>query len=377
MTNTTKSRALNRLDEAIAAARTPGESGCLKAERAGLLARLGRFEDARLAILEVRSQNENTPNAALAAWLCLAEGMLEHIRGMSAQGRDRIRRGYVLSVASRVRPLIAISAAWLAVTDYAYGDLPGIARHVAESLQEAAPDDHPARARACLVVAQSYHWGGRLDLAQPWYERARRHAVTEGDESMLSALINNRAWVGGCQARMASIFGASFDTEDPGTVRMALLSAESGGHFDAYVAGASMRSMSRLMRAMLLLAQGNHAQALVEFEIHLPDAMKDGMAYMNPVLYSDIAWCKCQLGRNDAALADARLAEASFGPDCEEEDRAAAHGRLAQVFAALNMDADAKVHAERAAADLKTLRERQACIVELLDAALKQVTGVN
>ena len=373
MNNNSPSRALIRLDTAIAAARTPGESGCRKAERAGLLARLGRFEAATQALHEVRSQHENTPNPALAAWLCLAEGMLEHIRGMSARGRDRIRRAYALSVASRVRPLIAISAAWLAVTDYTYGDLAGLARHVAESLQEAAPDDHPARARACLVVAQSYHWGGRLDLAQPWYERARLHAVTEGDDSTLSALINNRAWVGGCQARMASIFGGDFGGEEPATVRMALLSAESGGHFDSYVAGGSMRSMSRLMRAMLLSAQGSHAQALVEFEMHLPDAMKDGMAYMNPVLYADIAWCKCQLGRHDAALADARLAETSFGPDCEEEDRAAAHGRLAQVFAALELEADAKVHAELAAADLKTLRERQALIVELLDSALKQV----
>jgi tetratricopeptide (TPR) repeat protein len=371
--NSSKSRALLRLDAAIAVARTPGESGCLKAERAGLLARLGRFDDARQALIEVRSEHEKTSNPALAAWLCLAEGMLEHNRDMSLQGRDRIRRAYALSVASRVRPLIAISAAWLAHSDYVYGDLPSIARHVAEALQEAAPDDHPARARACLVVAQSYHWGGRLDLAQPWYERARGHAVDEGDESTVSALINNRAWTAGCQARMASIFGVQSGVEQPGDVRMALLSAESGGYFDLYVGGASIRSMSRLMRAMLLLAQGNHAQALVELEMHLPDAMKDGMAYMNPVLYADIAWCKCQLGRHEAALADARLAETSFGPDCEEEDRAAAHGRLAQVFAALDLDADAEVHAQLAAADLKILRERQASIVELLDAALKQV----
>jgi hypothetical protein len=377
MNNNSKSRALIRLDAAIAVARSPGEAGCLKAERAGLLARLGRFDDAQQALNEVRGQHQNTPNPALGAWLCLAEGMLEHNRDMSAQGRDRIRRAYALSVAARVRPLIAISAAWLAHTDYVYGDLPNVAKHVAESLQEAAGDDHPARARASLVAAQSYHWGGRLDLARPWYERARSHAVAEGDESTLSALINNRAWISGCQARMASIFGPSAAAEEPGTVRMALMSAESGGYFDAYVGGASMRSMSRLMHAMLLLAQGNHAQALAELEMHLPDAMKDGMAYMNPVLYADIAWCKCHLGRIDAALADARLAEASFGPDCEEEDRAAAHGRLAQVFAQLNLESDSKAHAELATADLAILRERQGHIIDLLDTALKQVTGLN
>jgi tetratricopeptide (TPR) repeat protein len=375
--NNTKSRALIRLDAAIAVARSPGESGCLKAERAGLLARLGRFDDAQQALNEVRAQHQNTPNPALGAWLCLAEGMLEHNRDMSAQGRDRIRRAYALSVAARVRPLIAISAAWLAHTDYVFGDLPNVAKHVAESLQEAARNDHPARARASLVVAQSYHWGGRLDLAQPWYERARSHAVEEGDESTLSALMVNRAWVAGNQARISSIFSLKEAAANDIGVRHALMGAESSGYFDTYVDKLSLRSMARMMRAQLLLVRGSYAEALAEFEMHLPDAMKDGMAYMNPVLYADIAWCKFHLGRHDAALADARLAESSFSPDCEEEDRAAAHGRLAQVFAALGLESESKAHTDSAAADLKILRERQAHIVELLDAALKQVTGLT
>ena len=375
--NNSKSRALIRLDAAIAVARSPGESGCLKSERAGLLARLGRFDDAQEALNEVRGQHLNTPNPALGAWLCLAEGMLEHNRDMSAQGRDRIRRAYALSVAARVRPLIAISAAWLAHTDYVYGDLPNVAKHVAESLQEAARDDHPARARASLVAAQSYHWGGRLDLAQPWYERARFHAVAEGDESTLSALMINRAWTAGNQARISEIFSLKLRGTGDWEVRQALMGAESSGYFDTYVDKLSLRSMARLMRAQLLLVGGSHAQSLSELEMHLPDAMKDGMAYMNPVLYADIAWCKCHLGQDAAALADARLAEISFGPDCEEEDRAAAHGRLAQVFAKLGLESEARAHAELAAADLAILRERQASIVELLDAALKQVTGLN
>jgi tetratricopeptide (TPR) repeat protein len=377
MNNNSKSRALIRLDAAIAVARSLGEAGCLKAERAGLLARLGHFDDAQQALDEVRGQHQNTPNPALGAWLCLAEGMLEHNRDMSAQGRDRIRRAYALSVAARVRPLIAICAAWLAHTDYVYGDLPNVAKHVAESLQEAASDDHPARARASLVAAQSYHWGGRLDLARPWYERARGHAVAEGDESTFSALMVNRAWIAGNQARISAIFSPKELGADDSDVRQAMMGAESSSYFDTYVDKLALRSMARMMRAQLLLVRGSHLEALSEFEMHLPDAMKDGMAYMNPVLYADIAWCKCQLGRNDAALADARVAEASFGPDCEEEDRAAAHGRLAQVFAKLGLESESKAHAERAAADLGILRQRQADIVELLDAALKQVTGLS
>ncbi len=376
MNNNTKSRALIRLDAAIAVARSPDESACLRAERAGLLARMGRFDDARQALNEVRSQHGNTPNPALGAWLCLAEGMLEHNRDMSAEGRDRIRRAYALSVAARVRPLIAISAAWLAHTDYVYGDLPNVARHVAESLQEAAADNHSALARASLVAAQSYHWGGRLDLAQPWYERARQHAVAEGDESALSSLMINRAWIGGNQARITSIFGLKAGAADM-ELRHALMGAESSGYFDTYVKKLSLRSIALMMRAQLLLVQGEHALALSEFEQHFPSAMNDGLGFMRAVLYADIAWCKCQLGRTDAALADAKLAESSFTPDCEEEDRAATHGRLAQVYAALKHASEAKVHADLAAENLKILREHQARIVDLLNTSLKQVTGLT
>jgi tetratricopeptide (TPR) repeat protein len=130
--------------------------------------------------------------------------------------------------------------------------------------------------------------------------------------------------------------------------------------------------MERVMRAQLLLAQGDHAGALAEFDTHWAAAMADGLAFMKPVLYADIAWCKCQLGRFDEALADARSALA-IGPDCKEEHRASTHGRLAQVFTALKRDAEAQSHAERAAQDQRTFQDQQARIVALLDAALKQV----
>ena len=50
---------------------------------------------------------------ALAVWLCLADGMVEHFRNQSAIARDRIQRAYALAGAARLRPLIALSAAWL------------------------------------------------------------------------------------------------------------------------------------------------------------------------------------------------------------------------------------------------------------------------
>ncbi|HEX6361943.1 MAG TPA: hypothetical protein VFZ93_03245 [Albitalea sp.] len=368
-----KSRLLSRLDAALASARDPMQAACLAAERAALLARMGRFDEACAELGTLRTRPACASHPALAVWICLADGMVEHFRNQSATARDRIQRAYALAAAARLRPLIALSAAWLAHTDYVYDDLPGLARHVAEALQEADPDHHAARARASLVAAQGYHWGGREDRAQPWYRRAHEHATAEGDETTISALLKNRAWVSGNQARMASIFGAELFPVDATALRHAQMSAESAEHFDRHAGHTALSSLGPVMRAQLLVAQARYEEALGVLQEHLAVSAAEGSDYTRPVLQADVAWCLASLGRPAAALASAREAEASFVPDCEAEDRAAAHGRLRQVFEALGMPADAAAHAERAQAHLNDLRDQQARLVGLLDAALRQV----
>src|SRR5262245_26004516 len=128
--NRPKSRLLTRLDAAIASARDPMQAACASAERAALLARLGRVDEAVNELAKLRAQPASAHSPALAVWLCLADGMVEHFRNQSPLARDRIHRAYALAVAARLRPLIALSAAWLAHTDYVNNDLPGLARHV-------------------------------------------------------------------------------------------------------------------------------------------------------------------------------------------------------------------------------------------------------
>jgi hypothetical protein len=309
---------------------------------------------------------------ALAAWLCLGDGLIDHYRRMGASARDRIRRAHALSVAARARPLIALSAAWLAHSDYVHGDIDAMARHVAEALQEAHADHHAARARACLVAAMAYHWGGRLDLAQPFYERSRRHATDEGDQATISSLLVNRAWVCGNQIRLASILDPEH-APDADAVRQALLATESAGAFDQHVSKHSLSSFVPMLRAQLLIVQGDHAAGLAEYERHLPSALEDGLAYMQPVFHADMAWSKMNLGRGDEALADARMAQSCFDADCEAEDCAVAHGRLAQVFERLALHPDADAHREQADVQLALLRTQQLRIVERLDAALATV----
>lgn len=367
------SRAMKRLDAAIASTRNPADIPLLKAERALFLTRLGRFDQARDVLEELRAVQAQIASPLLAAWLCLNEGVLDHVSQHSATARDRILRAYALSVAARLRPMMALSSAWLAFLDYVDGDATSLARRVTETLQEAERDHHAARSRACLVAAQAYHWAGRLDLAQPLYQKARDHAQAEGDELTVAAMMLNRAVIDGNQLRVASIFGAGKGEADGQLLRQALLAAESSGNFNEYVGKAAAKALVPVLRAQLLLAQGDAAGALALYESHLGDLHAEGLDHIRPPIDADMSWCKLALGRTEEALAAALAIGDDFGPDCEEDASASAHGRLAQVFEALRMPEKAAAHLDAANACLKVYRDQQAEFVERLDAALKQV----
>ncbi len=366
-----RSRALARLDAAIAAAHAPVEQTCLMAERAGLLARLGRVDEAREALAGLRERQAQLVHPALSVWLALAEAMVEQQRQQPAAARDRIRRAHALSAAARERPLIALSAAWHAQADFTHGDAPAMARHVAEALQEAAADHHAARARASLVAAQAYHWAGQTEGATPWYQRAREHALAEGDDATLAALMMYRACIGGAQLCRAAVFEPAL--VDAAAVREALLGAEASRNFDAHLGRSALRPRVAAIHARLLLVQGDAAGALAGFEALRPQA---GAQELSPLLQADKAWCLWQLGRKDDALTLAQVAEEAASEDAGDDDRAALHGRLSQLFAALDQPQGAARHDEAAQAQRAALAERQQQLVTLLDEALRQVPGL-
>ncbi|MBC7957856.1 MAG: hypothetical protein H7Y33_18555, partial [Cytophagales bacterium] len=62
-----KSRLLSTLDTAIAAATQPVQADCLRAERAGLLARQGQIAEARSVVAALQAQYAKLPNASVSA----------------------------------------------------------------------------------------------------------------------------------------------------------------------------------------------------------------------------------------------------------------------------------------------------------------------
>jgi len=362
-----KSRLLSHLDAAIAAAASQRvKADCLRAERAGLLARQGQLAEAGSIISALQAQYNRQPDPSVSAWLSLADAFVSYFSDLNRASRDKMKRAYALSAAARDSRLRALAAAWLAHMDYVDHDLEAMARHVGEAFQVAQADHHGAQARACLVVAQAYHFGGRFDSAQPWYAKTRQHANAEGDEAMLSAVMHNMAGLLANQSRQLVLCGQ----QDAAITRRAMLGIESTGNFDALVGTASLSALVPLLRAQVCSLQGRWADAVALYDAHFSDGLLQGLDRMRACLGADLAWCRLQLGQTEQALKDALAAEVAVAHDRDVDDRAAAHSRLAQVFTQMGQAEAAARHSAQAVVDWRAHERDQAAAVAVMDKAL-------
>jgi tetratricopeptide (TPR) repeat protein len=360
-----KSRLLARLDAALAKTRHPVDHACLRAERAGFLARLGHFDEARAVIASLHGQFDHHPNPAVSAWLSMAEGWMLHFGSMSGGARDKLKRAQALSTAAGLTQLQALSSAWLAHMDYVANDMEDMVRNVSLALKLASADNHSARARASMVVALAYDFAGRTDRAQPWYIRVRDHATTDGDETTLSALNYNISSHRVHHAMQAAIFGGDAIEQ----ARQALVSTEATGNFDAWVGTVALDALLPMHRACIASIQGQYGEALALYEKHLDDARKQGLGRLASNYLADMAWCRWHLGDVAGARRDTEAAAEDIDIAMHTDDRAMAHGRLASLFKLLDDTDAAQRHAVSSRDCWAEHRKVQASVIEALEAA--------
>ncbi|XVJ68546.1 MAG: hypothetical protein HEQ39_02025 [Rhizobacter sp.] len=339
-----RSKLLQRLDADIARLVHAVDQGCLRAERAGYLARLGCFQEARTEIRDLQALFYAQPHPAVSGSLTMAEGLLAFHEGADAAARDKFKRAQALSALARLPQAEALAWAWLAQIDYVALDFAAMTRHARKAFELTAPGDHAARARVCLVVANALHFAARLDLAQPWYLRAREHANADGDDTTLSALNTDMASQLCDHALRASLFGGAVDE----AARHAVASANSAESFEQWVGSASLTAWVPMLRAVALSVAGEPEAALALYKVHLPMAEQQGLARLASTYLADMAWCEWRVGHSDAARQCAQAAVVSLKLTTHTDDLAVAHARLGQVFRALGDDAVAVMHETQA-----------------------------
>ena len=93
--------------------------------------------------------------------------MVTFSANLGGAAQDKFLRAHALGSASGNQAIICLSSAWLAHMLYLNQDFKPMIMHLGVALTRAAPEDYLSRKRSSLVVAQTYHWANRFDLAQP------------------------------------------------------------------------------------------------------------------------------------------------------------------------------------------------------------------
>lgn len=343
-----RSRLAQRLDGDIASATAPVQAAVLQAQRAILWLRHGREAEAREALDHLHARALVHPRADLAAWLHLAEGLMAYFGAFGGGAHDRVRRAQVMAQAAGLGPLQALADAWLAQMHFVGRDIGALIAHARAALAVRAADDHASAYRVATALASAWSLAAGEAAASPWWAWARQHAIAEGDDAGLAALLYNQTQMRALRIRHAALAG------EPGETPAVLVGVESIDRYDDAVGGSARGDLTPLLRAQLLAAQGDHAEAAALLEAQLPAALAAGLARLGCSLLADLAWCWANTG--DAlrarALADQAALEvlAEDLPSCDIDDRATLHARLAQVYARLGEDALGAAQAEAATA---------------------------
>jgi hypothetical protein len=337
----------------------------LQVQRCLLLVRHGRDQEARAELNRLYQRTLVQPRSELTAWLHLAEGVLAYHAGHLPVAHDRVQRAQDMAEAAGVFDLQPWGLAWRAHLEV-IARRPAPAAAAAQQALAHPQADAGVRYRAATAVALA--WSVCQDPASiEWFTFARQQCLADGDDAALAALLYNQTQVRALRIRIDALRGR------PGEAPAALLGVDSVKHFDAAVGGSVRAELTPIVRAQLLVVQGQVAEARRLLEPQLPALMSAGLSHIGLSLLADLAWCCVEVGETARARALAEQAALELRVEtpegCDIEDRAAAHARLAEVHQRLGEQDAATRHLTAAEAAWAKFDQHRADWVQALDAA--------
>jgi tetratricopeptide (TPR) repeat protein len=360
------SRLLAQLAARIAAARDPVEAACLRAQRGIYLARQGKHGEAQAIVDAIRGEFGARPNAEVTAWISLVEALIHFYSQPGPKALDRLRRAHALSRAMNHPLLVPLCAAWLAHIEFNASRMEPMLQYAVEALRLAPPDHHAALARVSLVIADAFHYAGRFDLAKPWYAAVREHALAEGDDAMISAMLHNVAALRANQVRLAD----AFQVPEPEEAKRALLELESTSNYDLGIGTLSLALLIPLVRAQIFMVQGRYSDAVLLYSETLDKPNTENLERREACFFAERAWCYMRLGQSVAARADVDAACERIKTPADPDDTASTHARVAEILNQLGHHESSVAHKKLSIAFLRQHQDTQAKLLDQLQAAL-------
>jgi hypothetical protein len=295
------SQYLNRIDASLGATNDPFVQGELRSRKAAYLARVGRFDEAKSLIAETRVEFSDGRSGRVTCLLMVAEGAVLHYEQFSEVALDRIARALLLAQAMRDPEIIAVTAAWKAYLDFELSRFESMRLALKLSLESAGESDHTALTRCALLKSLGAEFLGLRDAAKSWFKVAHRHAIADGDQASIDALIFNKAAFALARQRLEWARGRL----DVGLLPALKTELQSAKNLCQMVGITSFAGHIELSIARLVVLQGDYVAARdIYSSLHEPSGFKPQQASESAIRI-ETAYCHFGLGQHELARAAA------------------------------------------------------------------------
>lgn len=187
------SQYLKRIEDAIRQEPDPFRRAELRSRRALYLARVSRFGEAQGEIDSLRQDFGNGQSGRVTCLLMIAEGVKAHYESFAAVASDRLGRALFLGQAMRDNEVVAMAAAWKGFLDFEYSRFESMARSLMLSADSWSPEEHTSKTRVFLMLMVASLVLGRVEAAQRYFKVAHSHAIADGDQASIEALVFDKA----------------------------------------------------------------------------------------------------------------------------------------------------------------------------------------
>jgi len=293
------SQFLMRLEAKMREAKDLASLGELKIRKACYLARTGYADEAKRLIAELRKDFGDGRYARVSAWIMLAEGLIDYFGCPGPVARDRIARSELIAVATRDPELAPLACAWKAMVEFEFSNFDAMAASIRKALEFYDSNNHEANSRVAIILSDCFYLCGDRDSAQFWFMASREHALQEGDQATIDALLYNKAAFSTASLRVRRCFG-DLDRRQLELVRMEVASA---ANFQRLAGIVSVNHLILLSEARILLLLQSYDSALAVLQRVREEGPFASHNFDRAIIDLEIAYCLARQGLGNQAQA--------------------------------------------------------------------------
>jgi hypothetical protein len=323
------SQLLARLRRDLDGSTDPSDRAELAARVAGNLARLGRFTEARQVIAAVRQQFGQGQSGRVTVWLMLAEGLIHHYEDLSPVALERIRGAQALGMAMGYSTIVALASAWKAHIEFERSDFESMIGSVDLAMKHAGASEHDAQTRLAIVLSNAFMVAGDREQGQLWFKFGHTHAVKNGDQVSIDALLYNRAAFLLSSLRSLNC-RQSISADALTSARMEIASAKNIQHL---LGVSALEGHVRLLDARLQLLESKYESAISALQIVRSAVPFASHNFNQDFIELEVCFAQMMLGQVDFAVANLPLSRTNQFEVLDVDERLVAAWMLTKMAA--------------------------------------------